>query len=88
MNITPEEYAKAVIRKLYKTETPYNLARTIARVADKYAKWISTSTERDKSAMSEGSKDPYVYEQQYEAQIKREAYRLALLMLTEKLPKA
>lgn len=87
MNITPEEYAKAVIAKLYKVETPYNLARTIARVADKYAKWISTSTERDKNAMSDIPKDVYAYEQQYEAQVKREAYRLALLMLTEKLPK-
>jgi hypothetical protein len=83
MNITAEEYAKAVVARLYKVETPYNLARTIARVADKYAKWISTSTERDKNAMS----DAYAYEQQYEAQVKREAYGLALLMLTEKLPK-
>jgi hypothetical protein len=87
MNITAEEYAKAVVARLYKVETPYNLARTIARVADKYAKWVSTSTERDKNIMSEGPKDTYAYEQQYEAQVKREAYRLALVMLTEKLPK-
>lgn len=85
MNITAEEYAKAVVARLYKVETPYNLARAIARVADKYAKWVSTSTERDKNTMSEGLKDVYAYEKQYEAQVKREAYRLALLMLTEKL---
>ena len=87
MNINPEDYAKAVIAKLYKVETPYNLARTIARVADKYAKWISTNIERDKNAMSADSNDLYVYEQQHEAQVKREAYRLALIMLTEKLPR-
>lgn len=85
MNITAEEYAKAVVTRLYKVETPYNLAKAIARVADKYAKWVSTSTERDKNIMSEGLKDVYAYEKQYEAQVKREAYQLALLMLTEKL---
>lgn len=87
MNITPEEYAKVAVAKLYKIENPYNLAKAIARVADKYAKWVSTSTQRDKNILSEGPKDVYAYEQQHEAQVKREAYLLALLMLTEKLPK-
>ena len=32
--------------------------------------------------------DIYAYEQQYEAQVKQEAYRLALLILVEELPKA
>jgi hypothetical protein len=87
MNINPEDYAKAIVNKLYKVEGPYTLARAIARVADKYAKWISTSVERDKHAMSGGPKDAYIYEQQHEARVKSEAYLIALNTLTGKLPK-
>ena len=87
MNLTPEQYAELVIAKAYKVETTYNLARAIARVADKYAKWTFTSIERDNYALTEGVNLGYAYEKQYEADTKREAYRLALLALMDKLPK-
>ncbi len=80
MTLTAEEYAEIIIKKSYKVETSYNLARAIARVADKYAKWASTAEQR---ATAE-TIDPYAYQKQYEADTKREAYRLALLMLVDK----
>jgi hypothetical protein len=87
MKLTSQEYADLVVSQVYKVPNLYNLARAIARVADKYAKWTRTSIERDIYAQTEGANLSYAYEQKYEADIKCEAYRLALLMLTDKLPK-
>lgn len=87
MKLTSQEYADLVVSQVYKVADLYNLARAIARVADKYAKWTRTSIERDSYALSEGINLSYAYEQKHEADVKCEAYRLALLMLTDKLPK-
>jgi hypothetical protein len=87
MKLTSQEYADLVVSQVYKAPNLYNLARAIARVADKYAKWTRTSIERNTYALTEGVNLSYAYEQKYEADIKSEAYRLALLMLTDKLPK-
>jgi arabinogalactan endo-1,4-beta-galactosidase len=88
MNITPEKYAEMVIAKAYKVETTYNLARAIARVADKYAKWVMEASNRQTWA-TDGSEAHanYLALSQHEAWVKREAYRLALVSLTDKLPK-
>jgi hypothetical protein len=88
MNLTAEQYAELVIKKIYKVETTYNLARAIARVADKYAKWIDEASNRQTWA-TDGSETHanYLALSQHEAYVKREAYRLALITLTDKLPK-
>jgi arabinogalactan endo-1,4-beta-galactosidase len=88
MNLTPEQYAELVIAKAYKVETTYNLARAIARVADKYAKWVMEASNRQTWA-TDGTETHanYLALSQHEAYVKREAYRLALIALTDKLPK-
>lgn len=88
MNYTPEEYADLVIKKFYKAETTYNLARAIARVADKYAKWVMEASNR-RTWATDGSEAHanYLALSQHEAWVKCEAYRLALVSLTDKLPK-
>lgn len=86
--ITPQKYAELVVNKFYKVENTYNLARAIARVADKYAKWVMEASNRMTWATdgtSEHEKRNAVA--QNEAWVKCEAYRLALRMLTDKLPK-
>jgi uncharacterized protein (UPF0333 family) len=87
MNITPEQYAEMVITKFYKVENTYNLARAIARVADKYAKWVMEASNRQTWA-TDGSETHanYLALSQHEAWVKCEAYRLALVSLTNKLP--
>jgi hypothetical protein len=88
MNLTAEQYAELVIAKAYKVETTYNLARAIARVADKYAKWVMEASNRQTWA-TDGTETHanYLALSQHEAYVKREAYRLALITLTDKLPK-
>jgi arabinogalactan endo-1,4-beta-galactosidase len=88
MNLTPEQYAELVIAKAYKVETTYNLARAIARVADKYAKWVMEASNRQTWA-TDGTETHanYLALSQHEASVKCEAYRLALITLTDKLPK-
>jgi arabinogalactan endo-1,4-beta-galactosidase len=88
MNITPEKYAEMVIAKFYKVENIYNLTRAIARVADKYAKWVMEASNRMTWAY-DGTEESanYVALSQHEAYVKCEAYRLALVALTDKLPK-
>jgi len=88
MNITPQEYAELVIKKFYKVENIYNLTRAIARVADKYAKWVMEASNRMTWAMvGDEEHDKSVELGQHEAWVKCEAYRLALVALTDKLPK-
>lgn len=87
MKLTSQEYAEMIIKEYYKVPNIANLARAIARVADKYAKWTMTSLARDNYALAEDADLNYAYEQQHEANTKREAYRLALVALTDKLPK-
>jgi arabinogalactan endo-1,4-beta-galactosidase len=88
MNLTPEQYAELVIAKAYKVETTYNLARAIARVADKYVKWVMEASNRQTWA-TDGTETHanYLALSQHEAYVKREAYRLALITLTDKLSK-
>jgi arabinogalactan endo-1,4-beta-galactosidase len=88
MNITPEKYAEMVIAKFYKVENIYNLTRAIARVADKYAKWVMEASNRLTWA-TDGTDEHAKQNElaQKEALVKCEAYRLALFMLTDKLPK-
>jgi hypothetical protein len=88
MNLTPEQYAELVIAKAYKVETTYNLARAIARVADKYAKWVTEASNRQTWA-TDGTETHanYLALSQHEAWVKCEAYRLALITLTDKLTK-
>ena len=88
MNLTPEQYAEIVISKAYKVENTYNLAKAIARVADKYAKWVMEYRNRQHWA-TDGTpeQENYIAQKQQEAFIKREAYRLALITLTNKVPK-
>lgn len=87
MNLTAEQYAELVVKKLYKVENLYNLARAIARVADKYAKWTMESISRQTWA-TDGTEQHanYLALSQHEAEVKQEAYRLALVELTNKLP--
>ena len=87
MNIAPEAYAEMVIAKAYRVENTYNLARAIARVADKYAKWTDETSNRLTWA-TDGSAEHanYVALSQHEAWVKCEAYRLALVALAGKLP--
>jgi len=88
MNIAPEQYAEMVIAKAYKVENTYNLARAIARVADKYAKWAMVASDRMTWALvGDEERDKSVELSQHEAWVKCEAYRLALITLTDKLPK-
>jgi hypothetical protein len=88
MNITPQEYAELVINKFYKVHNLYNLTRAIARVADKYAKWVMEASNRMTWALvGDEERDKSVELSQHEAWVKCEAYRLALAMLTDKLPK-
>lgn len=88
MNITPQEYAELVVNKFYKVHNLYNLTRAIARVADKYAKWVMEASNRMTWA-TDGTETHanYLALSQHEASVKCEAYRLALRMLTDKLPK-
>lgn len=88
MNITPEDYAELVIKKFYKVENTYNLARAISRVADKYAKWAMEANNRQSWA-TDGTEQHanYLALSQHEAWVKCEAYRLALVELASKLPK-
>ena len=88
MNIMPEKYAEMVIAKIYKVENTYNLARAIARVADKYAKWSMEASDRQSWATDGTSEHEKRNEvAQHEAWVKCEAYRLALITLTNKIPK-
>lgn len=88
MNISPEQYAETVVAKFYKVENTYNLARAIARVADKYAKWAAEASNRQTWA-TDGSEQHanYLALSQHEAWVKCEAYRLALVSLADKIPK-
>jgi hypothetical protein len=88
MNTTPQEYAELIIKNVYKVENPYNLARAIGTVANKYAEWVIESISR-MNWTTDGT-DEHAEQhkpEQDEALMKREAYRLALVMLTDKLPK-
>ncbi len=88
MNLTPEQYAEMVIAKVYKVENTYNLARAIARVADKYAKWVMVASDRMTWALvGDEERDKSVELSQHEAWVKCQAYRLALDTLIAKLPK-
>jgi hypothetical protein len=87
MKLTSQEYAEMVVNEYYKVPNIANLAKAIARVADKYAKWTILGFHRDNYALSEDADLALAQELQHEASIKREAYRLALFMLTDKLPK-
>jgi hypothetical protein len=87
MKLTSQEYAEMIIKEYYKVPNIYNLARAIARVGNKYAKWVMESAERSMYAVIEGYNDTHVAELQHEAKVKTEAYRLALVALTDKLPK-
>jgi hypothetical protein len=88
MTQTPEQYAEMVIAKFYKVENIYNLTKAIARVADKYAKWLMEASDRMTWAIvGDDEHDKSVELSQQEAWIKCQAYRLALLTLTDKLRK-
>ena len=86
MTQTPEQYAEMIIAEYYKIETPYNLAVAISRVAVKYSKWLDASSDRSMWA-TDYSNEAYVAEKQHEANTKCQAYRLALITLTDKLRK-
>ena len=89
MNLTPEQYAEKVVAKFYKVENIYNLTRAIARVADKYAKWVMEASDRMTWAIvGDKEHDKSVELSQHEAWVKCQAYRLALDTLVAKLPKA
>jgi hypothetical protein len=88
MTQTPEQYAEMIIAEYYKNriETPYNLAIAISRIAVKYSKWLDASSDRAMWA-TDYSNEAYVAEKQHEANTKCQAYRLALITLTDKLRK-
>lgn len=87
MNISPEDYAEMVVARAYRVENTYNLARAIARVADKYAKWTDELGNRLTWATSGSAEQAnYVALSQHEAMVKCEAYRLALVQLASRLP--
>lgn len=88
MNLTASEYAVIVINKYYKGDSIYGLARAIARVADKYAKWtMECLTRQSKDTGEPNADNNYQADKQYEAEIKREAYEIALRILSSRLPK-
>jgi hypothetical protein len=88
MNITPQEYAEMVINKFGQIRNIHHLARSISYVASKYAKWTIESIRRMDWA-TDGTDEHAKRNElaQKEAQVKCEAYRLALFALTDKLPK-
>jgi hypothetical protein len=86
MTQTPEQYAEMVIAEYYKIETPFNLAIAISKASIKYSKWLNASSDRSMWA-TDYSNEAHVAEQQHEANVKCQAYRIALLTLTDKLRK-
>jgi hypothetical protein len=74
MNLTPEQYAEKVVAKFYKVENIYNLTRAIARVADKYAKWVMEASDRMTWAIvGDKEHDKSVELSQHEAWVKCQA---------------
>jgi hypothetical protein len=86
MTQTPEQYAEMVIAEYYKIETPFNLSIAISKTAIKYSKWLNASYERALYTVGDHNRE-FVAEEQHEANVKCQAYRLALLTLTDKLKK-